>query len=46
MIKICSNILFKTIALKKAVKSEIVLLLRAKAALACVVTNEKHSIEF
>ena len=46
MIKICSNILFKTIALKSAVRSEFVLLLRAKAAHAHVVTNEKHSHEF
>jgi len=47
MIKIRSNIyIFKTIALKSAVKSEFVLLLRAKAALAHVVTNEEHSNEF
>jgi len=44
MIKIRSNILFKTIALKSAVKNEFVLLL--KAALARVVTNEEHLNEF
>ena len=46
MIKIHSNILFKTIALKSAVKGKFVLLLKSKAVLAHVITNEKHSDEF
>ena len=46
MIKIRSPILFKTTALKGAVKREGFCSQRAKAALALVVSNEEHSNEF
>ena len=45
-IKIRSRILFKTTALKSAVKCKGFLLSRAQAALARIVTNEEHSNEF
>ena len=45
-IKILSHILFKTTALKGAVKCEGFCSQRAKAALALVVSNEEHSNEF
>ena len=44
--KIRSHILYKTTALKSAVKCEGFLLSKSKAALVRVVTNEKHSNEF
>ena len=39
-------VLFKTTALKSAVKCEGFLLSKSKAALVWVVANEEHSIEF
>ena len=45
-IKIRSHILFKTTALKGAVKCEGFCSQRAKAALALVVSNEEHLNEF
>ena len=45
-IKIRNRILFKTTALKGAVKCEGFCSQRAKAALALVVRNEEHSNEF
>ena len=45
-IKIRNRILFKTTALKGAVKCEGFCSQRAKAALALVVSNEEHSNEF
>ena len=43
-LKIRSHILFKTTAMKSAVKCEI--FCTAKVVLACVITNEEHSTEF
>ena len=45
MIKICSQIFFKTTALKRKVKSSLFRFQKAKAALVGVVTNEEHSSE-
>ena len=45
-IKIRNHILFKTTALKGAVKCEGFCSQRAKAALALVVSDEEHSNEF
>ena len=46
-IKIGSHVLFKTTALKSAVKCEGFLLSKGKSsACACRVANEEHSIEF
>ena len=46
MMKIGSNILFKTMTMKSAVKSKFILLFKSKSSARMLVTNEEHFNEF